>query len=431
MRACTLGSDPANDQVSLIRIDTSLVTVSHVPLENRRRARGRWLALGSIGLVALAIVVWSRPLQRERPRFVSMAELSTAGRGRGDPYIGSRVCRDCHPGESASYFRSGHARTFGVAESHPVVRQLEGKVVADPEISGVTWSFAMRDGRLGVVRKEQGRTERFDFDYALGSAHHATTFLTVLNPEKPTAFEHRLTFLSRENRIIITPGQRSAAPSPGTTPRGRELSAGETIKCFRCHTTQPSARQDRELDESTLIPNVSCERCHGPARAHVTAARRGQDLPAMPFGLEQWTAAEQMKLCGQCHRHPSKAPPGMIRADDSRLARFQPVGLMQSKCYTHSRGAMSCVNCHDPHARASADRTSYEPACLQCHAAAPQAVCPTSPRTGCVDCHMPKVDTGQRVLFTDHWIRIRRETPGTVPAPPTERQPEVFTHGQM
>ena len=73
----------------------------------------------------------------------------------------------------------------------------------------------------------------------------------------------------------------------------------------------------------------------------------------MPFGLGGWTADAQMGLCGQCHRHPSIFPREMIRPEETGLARFQPVGLMQSKCYTRSDGAFSCVNCHDPHARAS------------------------------------------------------------------------------
>ena len=51
-----------------------------------------------------------------------------------------------------------------------------------------------------------------------------------------------------------------------------------------------------------------------------------------------------------------------IRADNPRIARFQPVGLMQSACYTRSEGALSCVNCHDPHSRAATDRASYEAA---------------------------------------------------------------------
>jgi hypothetical protein len=128
----------------------------------------------------------------------------------------------------------------------------------------------------------------------------------------------------------------------------------------------------------------------------------------MPFGTAKWTAQEQLTLCGQCHRHPSRSTPGVIRADNPALARFQPVGLSQSKCYAHSDGALSCVTCHDPHRQAATVHAVYEAACRNCHDASARAQsCSIAPSGGCIDCHMPKVDTGQRVLFTDHWIRVR------------------------
>ena len=100
----------------------------------------------------------------------------------------------------------------------------------------------------------------------------------------------------------------------------------------------------------------------------------------------------------------------------SALARFQPIGIMQSKCYQSSDGALSCVNCHDPHARTSSDPRASESACLKCHGNEAQVRCRVSPKSDWLSCHMPLVDTGQRVLFTDHWIRVRHVSdPPTVP----------------
>jgi predicted CXXCH cytochrome family protein len=164
----------------------------------------------------------------------------------------------------------------------------------------------------------------------------------------------------------------------------------------------------KRFDAETMIPTVTCERCHGPARAHVEAARRGETSLAMPFGAGRETAELEMKLCGHCHRLPEMAPPGAVRVDNHELARFQPVGLMQSACWKGTKGELRCTTCHDPHTRTSNDLVRYENGCLRCHDAAPERICSISPtpKSGCVGCHMPKRDAGQGILFTDHWIRI-------------------------
>lgn len=333
----------------------------------------------------------------------------------GGPYIGSRACRGCHPGESVLHGRSGHARTLRAAEGVPLARELDGRVVPDPERPGVTWAYTLRDGRLHLERAEAqgGAAERFLLDYAFGSGRHATTFVTVLEPGTPAALEHRLTHFTREDALGLTPGQESGRLATGTTPLGRTLSPRATAKCFECHTTRVSEGRGG-LDADALVPNVACERCHGPARTHVEAARAGRTDLTMPFGLDGWTSASQLGLCAQCHRPPFDIPPEQLRPENPELARFQPIGLMASACYTQSRGALSCVTCHDPHGRASTERASYVSACLKCHQTAPQVACPVSPGGDCIDCHMPKVDSGQHVLFTDHWIRPK---PSMRPAP--------------
>jgi hypothetical protein len=364
------------------------------------------------GLLAIALIALPWVLALLSPSETPSTDpFAALGSEPGADYIGPQSCQDCHPGAFAFYTNSGHARTIRPAHRRRLARQLDGRSIADPEKPGVTWDYLLRDGRLLVGRSEGGASDRVPVDFALGSGHHATTFLTLTDasPARPRALEHRLTHFTRGDLLDITPGQRADSGLDRGGPLGYEMTAEETLKCLGCHTTE-TARPSDLPGLSTMMPNVSCERCHGPARSHVEAALRGDedDLLAMPFGLDSWTAEEQMALCGECHRHPSNAAPGLIRPDNIHLARFQPVGIMQSRCYTESEGAFSCVTCHDPHDRAKSEPAFYEAACLGCHgspASAPSPI-PVDP-VGCLECHMPAVDSGQGVLFTDHWIRVR------------------------
>ena len=308
-------------------------------------------------------------------------------------------------------------------------RRLDGTTVADPQWPDVSWSYQFRDGQLHIVRQARKQVDEFVVEYAFGSGHHATTFVNMIDAKIPAILEHRLTHFTTSGQMGITPGHDARPPPPGLTPYGGVLPPRAALGCFACHATVLSARDDQRIDEEMLIPNVSCERCHGPARAHVAAAARKGSADSellLPFGPDRWKPAELLTLCGSCHRHPSGSPPGKVRPDDPQMARFQPVGIMQSRCYTQSAGDFSCVTCHDPHARASADRPSYDSVCLSCHRGGRESVslagshtrpekplsasrkpCLVSPDSRCVECHMPRVDPGQHVLFTDHWIRVR------------------------
>jgi hypothetical protein len=352
------------------------------------------------------------------------------GRYPADPYIGPRVCAECHPGESALHVRSGHAQTLRPAGGRGVALGLDGKTMADPELSGVSWTYRYRNGQLAILRAASGKVEECIAEYAFGSGHHAMTFVNVIDPKVPAILEHRITYYTRQHALGLTPGQDAAIGSPHRTPIGAVFESRQARKCFGCHATQVSLDGEK-IDEATLIPNVSCERCHGPARAHVEAARRGaaDSELALPFGPDRYTAEGLLTLCGTCHRHPSRARPDQIRPDDPQLARFQPVGIIASRCFRESRGTFSCVTCHDPHARASSDRGAYLAVCVSCHSGGSDppgplpdqhqraSSCPVAPRGDCVECHMPRVDAGQHILFADHWIRVRR------PGEPVQRRP--------
>src|SRR4051812_18694280 len=136
--------------------------------DDRRRGRNpAWEPLlivgGSLALAVLGFWWATLPPSRERSR-IPAAARATSDREPHGRYAGSRVCAECHPGESALYPGSGHARTLRPAARSPLARRLDGRTVADPERPDVAWSYHLRDGEFHVERKEAGAVEKFIID---------------------------------------------------------------------------------------------------------------------------------------------------------------------------------------------------------------------------------------------------------------------------
>src|SRR5262249_52754696 len=161
----------------------------------------------AIGLAAIAgAALWmALGVDRSGPGRIRGLELLTlerpfpaGGRYPGDPYVGPQACAECHPGESAFHAGSGHARTLRPAGDPELARRLDGTELADPEYPGVVWRYRHLDGQLRIARETEGRVENYVAQYAFGSGHHGTTFVSVLDPGVPAIREHRITYFARE-----------------------------------------------------------------------------------------------------------------------------------------------------------------------------------------------------------------------------------------
>jgi hypothetical protein len=339
-------------------------------------------------------------------------------------YVGSEACLQCHPAESALFGRSGHRRTLTRALKSPAAARLAGNTVKDPERADVTWSYKAQDGKLTAERAVGGKIESMVLDYALGSGKHGVTFVSIENSpgseRNPTGIEHRISYFSDGDRLDITPGQQAIdhrLPELETLGFGQRLVGARLRQCIGCHATATSTHGENELDVPTLIVNISCERCHGPAEFHVKAARRGENDLEMRFGIERVQSRVEVSFCGECHGTPQPVPSSTITPDNPLVVRFQAAGLAKSRCYAGGLGALRCTSCHDPHDKASSNRAAYSLVCLSCHRiGSTQTSCPVSPADNCIGCHMPRRAVPPSGLYTDHWIRRNipaRKTPGS------------------
>ena len=220
-----------------------------------RRARRVRVILGCGLLAIVAIPLGTGLLSTSGPRWPGCP--GQIGTLRGD-YVGSRGCSDCHPRrEYASHSRSGQRTDLAARRPGPVRPAQLSKPAgrsADPgACPGSQWSYTLGDGRFQAEHHEGGEVERFVIDYAFGSGHHATTFVTMTDrtPDRPTMIEHRLTVFAHEEAPDIPPGQGMARgpQATGIGPSGRRHEPGLTLKCFDCHATiSTSDPRVQELD---------------------------------------------------------------------------------------------------------------------------------------------------------------------------------------
>jgi predicted CXXCH cytochrome family protein len=217
------------------------------------------------------------------------------------------------------------------------------------------------------------------------------------------------------------------------------VSGATSSLCDGCHSVNYNI-----TDKSVTEWNVGCERCHGPASAHIASPVRATIVN--PARLDTVAAVD---VCVQCHSEGEAHAPvngqafhwpvgfqvGKRLADFWRLeahAAGETGGLhfadgsarenrMQGNDYVQSlmyRRGVTCFSCHDPHGTANnADLVkSARLVCLTCHG-------PTSPNgprgatleqhthhqagsagSECVGCHMPKI----AVMLGD--VKVRSHT---------------------
>jgi hypothetical protein len=273
-------------------------------------------------------------------------------------YAGAGACRECHAQQFAAQSAGGHARALG--RSQP--------------------------GQPG--------------EWAFGAGVQATTFVSRVDGER--YLEHGESWYRALKGYARTPGHTRDG---GVTYRVFDPSAA-ILRCFGCHSTGPVAVGAA----GEIVPaetGVRCEVCHRPSAAHVR--NPGQTKPRNPRHL---TADALNELCGACHRMPAAAGETTDLRDPWN-ARHQPLMLAASACFRQSRGRLSCLTCHDPHAPLERRVAAYSEACTGCHAA-PRHKSAVAGRA-CVECHMPAVQL-PNLQFANHRIGVYAAGDALTPA---------------
>lgn len=326
-------------------------------------------------------------------------------------FVGREACRECHAENYQLHGQHAHKSTFTSTSDPDIINMFAGKTYDAGEPYGTYTYHADEQGLFARIPDKFG-DKPFRLEYALGSKHGAVTLISLVPDEQEgtVAIEHRASWFSSTGELGPTPGQESHPPESAAELFGNKHIGKVMHKCVYCHTTRGSIVDQKIVD---LVPNVNCEKCHGPASEHVRLARLTSTPPPFAVGRDDWDAESELQLCGDCHRLPATITRKELREYPDSLARFQPVGLLRSKCFVESDGRLKCTTCHDPHTTVKAvSNEQYVQNCIDCHRedSTTHISCPVSPKQGCIECHMPALSIeGLGTSFHDHWIRVRQD----------------------
>ena len=323
-------------------------------------------------------------------------------------FVGRNTCKECHAENHAWHGKHGHHTTFAKTDDPTIVKMFDGKSYDSGEPYG-TFTYHSDEEGLFARLPDRFGDRPFRLQYALGSADGAVTLLTLLPSVDQSTFaiEHRVSWFCEGDELRPTPQEDNGNPTTAADFFGLRHEGRVMEKCVYCHTTRGTIENQTIND---LVAGVNCEKCHGPGSEHVRLARTMKNPPKYSVGKDDWNAESEIQLCGDCHRLPVTVSRSELREYPDELTRFQPVGLLRSKCFVESEGELRCTTCHNPHQTiSSVEKSTHVSNCITCHQEtnSQHTICPVNSTEGCIECHMPAKELpGLSVSFHDHWIRI-------------------------
>ncbi len=361
-----------------------------------QKEEGKGSAVNVRCLISLALVLAVLILISCTPRPVKKAVIPVSS----GKFVGSQTCEPCHAALFATHAKTRHARSL----LNATLKELgELAPKAGPIPGGLNLRHDNNALKLQLPKRADGTRREVELGIAIGSGKTGQTFLVL---EGEQSAEIHQSYFPALKKWHVTPGQEDLDPKLVGVTHTPET----TRRCLGCHAV---TSDDQPPVPERKFFGIGCESCHGPGESHLAAMAKGPGEYSVATESHKAESGEKINaLCGRCHRTAEDVatmPP--IAKENTN--RFQPYALTLSKCFVKSKGKLTCITCHDPHADASTDTLAYEKTCRTCHdgSVKEKPVCKVNPAEKCISCHMPSRDVFQGepklpITMADHFIKV-------------------------
>ena len=326
-------------------------------------------------------------------------------------FAGSASCAGCHKNIYSTHINTAHYRTSQPAAETTIKGSFEpGKnsfsfsahtlVNMEKRDSGF-YQVAYTDGAEKAVRR---------FDIVIGSGTKGQTSVYWHNDQ---LYQLPITYFTAANQWSNSPG----------FPMKATFNRSITSRCMECHSTYVNTvsapgKEPESFEAASIVYGVDCEKCHGPAAAHVAFQSQNPAATKAKYIINPASLSRQLQLdaCALCHggRLQKTKPSFEFIAGDKLSDYFtfdtaapnpdnidlhgNQYGLLRaSKCFRMSE-TLTCNTCHNPHENEKGKLELFSGRCTSCHNTNEHGngkLCKMSASLGnlitanCIDCHMP------------------------------------------
>ena len=330
-------------------------------------------------------------------------------------FAGSEACKSCHRNIFDETRHTAHYLSSALPdEAHIKGRFAPGK----NEFVYNQWMVLVlekkKDAFLQTAYMNGIPTEQRAFGVVIGSGRKGQTYLYW---DKNNLYQLPVSYYAPAD---------DWCNSPGYPLNYIRFDRAIPAACLECHATYADAHMKKDgsttFDKKSIIYGIDCERCHGPAAAHVAFHTQHPDdkTPNSIINTKQLSRQQRLDACALCHSGLRKQlQPAFSFAVGQKLDDFSvpnydvdtaggldvhgnQYGLLTaSKCFKMS-AQLDCSSCHNVHVNERHDMATFSQRCLNCHSThdtctvkAPAGVLT---KDNCIDCHMPQLPSKKITL---------------------------------